>query len=432
MESQIVENIEMRPKGGRATLFIVLLFFSGLLSQGCTGAGAWDAIREEIRRESGEEQPSEDAVDEPGWVGSVQVTISTASISSYLFDVPVLIRVDPTRVDYDLLTDADYSVGFYLEEYSEAASPLSYECSLWDPRGESLFWVRLPVLTPGDAVRIWMYLGDPGFGTPEDPADVWRNGYVAVLHFDDPEEIYRDSSPFGNHGLNSNEAVEGHTPATSSPGYLGYGIDFDDNTDAIIFPDDPSTDNMRPLHLFAFLNLRSLDGPSRLLSKGDRHLGYQLQGGDSTLRINTRIQHWVPPDADTAGDDPNDVFSEVFVLGYPTDTWRSWNWYWGGEKYDRSSVVYVDDNSYSSGGYEVPDADLEDPGYGAGDIEMDDDSATPLVIGNGDWFGANSRVIDGYLDEVRLSRVSRTPEWIAFQQDLLTETITTFGAFEAE
>ncbi|MFP4407870.1 MAG: hypothetical protein ACLFPW_05055, partial [Spirochaetaceae bacterium] len=65
MESQIVENIEMRPKGGRATLFIVLLFFSGLLSQGCTGAGAWDAIREEIRRESGEEQPSEDAVDEP-------------------------------------------------------------------------------------------------------------------------------------------------------------------------------------------------------------------------------------------------------------------------------------------------------------------------------------------------------------------------------
>lgn len=422
----------MKPTNNWAISSTSLLFVTWIVIQGCTGAGAWDAIREEIRPESQREQPTEDPVEEPGWAGSVEVTISTASLSSYLFDVPVLIRVDPTRVDYGHLTGEGPSVGFYLEEYTEEATPLSYECSLWNPEGESLFWVRLPVVRPGEAVTIWMYLGDPGFGTPEDPSDVWRNGYVAVLHFDDPEEIYRDSSPFGNHGLNSREAVEGHTPAAISPGYLGYGIEFDDNTDAIIFPDDPSTDNMRPLHLFAFVNLRTLDGPARLLSKGDRYLGYQLQGGVSTLRINTRIQHWVPPDAGTASDDPNDVFTEVFVLGYPTDTWRSWNWYWGGEKYDASSLVYVDANRYSSGSYQVPDPALGSPGYGAVDIEMDDDSGTPLVLGNGDWFGANNRVIDGYLDEVRLSRVSRTPEWISFQRQILSETITTFGEFVAE
>lgn len=403
----------------RSLPVLLLSLFIVSLLPGCTEAGAWDSIRQEINRSDPVPAPS----------ATLAVTYTTGTISSYLFDVPVMVRLTPDRIDYTLFGQSMPEVGFYLGSDTGQSDPLSWECSLWDPSGDSIFWVRVPVVPPGDAVELHQYIGDPQIATVENAGDVWRNGYVAVLHFDDPDSIYRDSSRFGNHGLNGEQTVRGHTAASSSPGIIGYAIDFTDPTDAIIFPESPTTHNMRPFNLIAFTNLRSFDDPARLLSKGDRYLAYDATG--SALSVDMRLQHWYPLDPGTSSDDPNDVFGSVQITGYPLNSWEIWSWDWGGEQYDASTAFYRGTAQYTNGDFQVPDADLT-VGYGAADIEMDDDSAKPLVIGNGDWDGASTRRVDGMVDELRLSRVSRSPDWIRFQNGVLRETVTSYGAWQLQ
>lgn len=387
---------------------IVSLFLS--LSN-CTDLGAWDEIRGELSQN-----------DAPYASGRVVVAFDTTGIDEYLFDVPVPVVLDSATLPEHTLQGDEPRARFYDGTATPYGSPLPWECSVWDPGGDSVFWVLLPRVVPGETATITMFVGADVATLDNDPERVWRNGYVAVLHFDDPSDPYRDSSPFGNHGVNGTTTIDGHTPTDPAPGVFGTSASFVDQTDAIVFPKSDSLANLRPATYSMLMNLDAFDEGSRVISKGNRFLFANNSGGN--LRCQVRIQHELPADSGTGIgtdlDDPSDVFLEEDFTTFTTGLWRGWSLVWDGSKYDASLRLTIAGVRRSETSYTVPDPN----------IVPDDDAGTALVIGNGDWPNAD-RQIQGTLDELRISQVARSTAWITFQEGLLDGSRTTYSAFEA-
>jgi uncharacterized protein YceK len=394
-----------------ATVVCIVIAVSTFLSlSGCTDVGAWDDIRGELSQN-----------DTSLASGRVVVTFDTAGIDEYLFDVPVPVVLDAATLPEDTLKGDEAQAVFYDETTSPYETQLPWECSVWNPSGKSIFWVLLPRVVPGETAAITMFIG-PDIATTENaPERVWRNGYVAVLHFDDPSDPYRDSSPFENHGVNGTTTINGHTPADSASGVFGSAVAFVGQTDAIVFPKSDSLANLRPATYSMLMNWDAYNEGSRVISKGNRFLFASNSGGN--LRCQVRIQHELPADSGTGAgtdlDDESDVFLEEVYTAFSTGVWRGWSLVWDGNKYDASLGLTIAGVRRSESSYNVPNPN----------VVPDNDAGKALVIGNGDWDSAD-RQVQGAIDELRISRIARSNDWITFQDGLLDGSRVTNSAFE--
>src|SRR5690242_13924237 len=75
--------------------------------------------------------------------------------SDVLDDVPLLVRLDPVRVDYRPFAERGADIKFV----DATGATLAHEIDSWKPRGVSAIWVRVPKLDPGKAGGFWMYYG---------------------------------------------------------------------------------------------------------------------------------------------------------------------------------------------------------------------------------------------------------------------------------
>ena len=100
-----------------------------------------------------------------------------------LENFPVLVRLSTKMSGFDyedfLRTDAKDMV-FVDNE----GNYLPHDIDTWNPSGESLVWVRVPVLTKGATFRL--YYGNPAADAENLPARVW-SAYVAAWHFNGVE-----------------------------------------------------------------------------------------------------------------------------------------------------------------------------------------------------------------------------------------------------
>lgn len=126
---------------------------------------------------------------------------------------------------------------------SDGTTPLDHEIERWDgATGELVAWVRLPSLSAGTV--IYLYYGNSQISSAtETPGAVWESSYVGVWHLAEAGSgainEYRDSSRYGNHGRG------GKGIATAVPsqvaGAIGFGAHFDNadgNYDFIDAGDD--------------------------------------------------------------------------------------------------------------------------------------------------------------------------------------------------
>lgn len=104
-------------------------------------------------------------------------------------DIPYGFRYADTKVDGSEIT-------FCLSD----GTTLRSECDLWDPFGESIFWVRVPSFNHDSVIYMCWDLID-GRSVPDNtPARVWKN-YVGVWHMNGGSGIERDAT---GHGLDGN------------------------------------------------------------------------------------------------------------------------------------------------------------------------------------------------------------------------------------
>ncbi|MFA5063429.1 MAG: DUF2341 domain-containing protein, partial [Candidatus Omnitrophota bacterium] len=132
----------------------------------------------------------------PTWGHKGTFTISYASlgITSDLSDFPVLVKL--TSVDFDL---SNSNIRFV----DSQGHALSYEVEKWSiSDGVAYIWVKLPTLSHSSDTTFYMYY-DNNSALPVDAfnnsSDVWSANYVMVQHMDGD---YSDSTSNNNNGTN--------------------------------------------------------------------------------------------------------------------------------------------------------------------------------------------------------------------------------------
>ena len=126
-----------------------------------------------------------------------KVTFSGYAGSETLTDFPVLVKISESGIsgfryaDCKRPGDADWRF-LDLRFADESGNLLASEVDTWDTNGVSLVWVKVPSLTK--ATKITAYYGWDFAPVVDDPKAVWANGYVGVWHLNEASTPLAESS----------------------------------------------------------------------------------------------------------------------------------------------------------------------------------------------------------------------------------------------
>ena len=251
-----------------------------------------------------------------------------------------------------------------------ALNELNYEIEKWDTNGNSYVWVQIPAFGSNTVIYAWW--GNPAAAPPACTTNgaTWGQDYLGVWHLAETNGVHRDSSP--------NRAVSRSVAATqqgTAPGVAG-GCDY-------------------------------FNGLSDFVSLPDMGTNAQVT-----------VECWVNLPATPGGTDCGLVSSDPWTGGIThfktSSTFQIKGAEYGGSTFNSSSNV-VATNSWFYAAYTVS---------GGGSADLD------LYL-NGAWLGSASgstannltdvniareyggRYLNARVDEVRLSSVPRSPNWLA-------------------
>ena len=264
--------------------------------------------------------------------------------------------------------------------FSDASqtTELSYEIEKWDTNGNSYVWVRVPYLS-GSNTTIWAYWGRSGSSAPTYTTNgtTWSEGYAGVWHLDETGGTSFDSTGNGNNGASSNATL-------GVAGQIGLAASFDGSNDWIQVPDAPSLCAMTNLTIEAWARDQCDDeNPRGLVSK---RLG-STTAVDYFLYKGTNSTLWFFVDKGCGG--------EVTNTYTGSNVWRHLVATFDPALGADEEKIYIDGSFAGATTNNQPAVS---------------NATSPLCIGilnpayGYSWFGQ--------MDEVRISRVTRSTNWI--------------------
>ncbi|MFX1524360.1 MAG: DUF2341 domain-containing protein, partial [Promethearchaeota archaeon] len=160
-----------------------------------------------------------------------EITIDHTKVSgsSDLIDFPVLISIFDSDLHNHVQPDGD-DIAFY-----NGSEWLDHEIELFDQdfnltHAQLDAWVRVPSLSPSTDTVIKMYYGNATMGSQENPSGVWDSNFAGVWHLsEDPAGTVYDSTYRNNHGTSYGSMDSGDQIL----GKIDGSIDFDGNDDNI-------------------------------------------------------------------------------------------------------------------------------------------------------------------------------------------------------
>ncbi len=329
---------------------------------------------------------------DPKWPYRVKISVANPG-NEALVGFPVPLRLGPDTPGWERLRKT--ALRFVA---ADGKTVLPHDVPWWDPeRGEEVH-VRLARIPPlGADCWFWMYFGSGKPGPGSEPAQVWSAGYVAVYHLAQTEGPYVDS--LGRYhslgvrvGSRRNDLGPGGRPV---PFFNGKQ---EDNEHIDLGRWNVEGEQMS-LEAF-FLTHEHAD--RRLISKSkgpaDSDHTWMLNVHNQVLRYRQRA-------IAQAG-----VKTAVVLADHSLskDTW-----YHGAGTYDGHLARLYQDGAL------VKSDSLDGP------IAQEN---LPIHLGNNPGY-ANQHFF-GLIDEVRISRVSRSATWLLATSEGLHGKLCTFGAVE--
>jgi hypothetical protein len=324
------------------------------------------------------------------------LTISQDNVVGNLVDFPVLIDLYDTDLRTDVRPDGR-DIAFAIGE-----TALAYEVELFEPsynltHAHLLAWVKVPVLSASSDTVIDVYYGNPLAPVTYSSGPVWDAGYLGIWHLSEsgtgaPDE-YLDSSLYGN-DAQGGEGNASFVPTRVS-GKIGAAQDFnnlDGYYDLIDCGDSPLWDidgyqitleawiqhDITPnTHVYGILNHKGwYDGYSLYIN----------YGGGSTIKPTFSL--------------PGETNQLVGANDVTGGTWHQ--------------VVAVYDGALMR----IFVDGIQDP-----NVMVKTDAIEPSSMEKGLWIGHGdqpkdkvwSAEWDGQIDEVRISNVARSTNWVATQ-----------------
>ena len=342
-----------------------------------TPAAVWDANFQAVWHLK--EDPPVGAWYNPSWTYRKKITIDKTKVAGTLSNFPVLISF----TDTDIMNGAQPDGDDILFTDSDKTTKLDHEIEKYDSAtGELVAWVRVPSLSSSSDKRIYIYYGNAGAGNQENAPGVWDTSFKGVWHLnEDPSGAapqHADSTPNNNDGTSGGSM----TCTNQIPGQINGSLDF-----------DGANDDVRTTLAGSTLT-NSLTFSAWFYSDDAGSIG--SSSGAQRLVTQERITSGCTRLALALNSNRVAVYRRRTTGGanlHGTTVLTAQQWYHAAMTYDGSTVrVYLNGNEENS----AAEADLVGP------------DPAGIQLGG----GCTVRYIDGILDEVRVSNIVRSADWI--------------------
>ena len=312
---------------------------------------------------------SEDgSIENADWSYRNTITIYHTEVAGDLTDFPVLVDV----TDGDLQTNAQ-SDGDDIFFTDVNLNKLDHEIEKYDGlTGKLVAWVKVPSLSDSTDTILYMYYGNPTCSNQQNPENVWDDNYLMVQHMDESSgsKIY-DSTRYGNDGT-----IQG--PTYDVAGSIGGAYSFLNGY--IVLPGIIKGKNQITVSAWVKSNIVDDSNTYTVLE--------QYGTGDDIIWLyRTSAEKYLV----RVYNDDQDVGYGVSDNSYADTNWHNIVGLYNGNIVN----IYVD-------GVEADSA--PDPLTGIIETNPGSDLVISGNSGNFEW--------DGTIDEIRISNVARTQEWI--------------------
>lgn len=309
----------------------------------------------------------------------IEIAVSGYAGTETLQDFPVLVKLSESIVDFDY-DDFKLANGGDLRFALEDGTILPSEVDTWDETGTSLVWVKVPALAK-DA-KIFVYYGNE---TPEEvsAADVWNDGYAAVYH------LGESALPMKESGARATDftASEGNGIVFAADGAIGKGVNFvaTGTTRGLKALDHDKLDGFAAMTVEIW-TYQAAHGTVAIVDKRagyDNDTAWQMYDGNGP----TTFGICSTPTGKGA--------VNVNIINPPLNAWNY--------------QVYTYDSTLSSArtkGY-LNGAYVNSDNSQSGAVRA---SAAPLWLGI--FQSGDNRNFPGKVDELRISNVARSADWI--------------------
>ncbi|MHA2167566.1 MAG: DUF2341 domain-containing protein, partial [Candidatus Hodarchaeales archaeon] len=318
------------------------------------------------------------------------LVIDNTKVSQDLTNFPVLVditdsalktgRVQPDGDDILFIDANGTKLAHEIENFTQSSSD-----------GHLVAWVNIPKVLATEDTVISMYYGNNEVSKQTNPSGVWNNNYLGIWHLGESSGDALDSTIYGTDGV-----ITGVTQQAA--GQIGYGYDFDGNTDYINMGDPADghldfTDN-EDFTLSFWVYIDSVDDwdGTWLVAKrnglGSSYQGYSIklgEGGDDYPF------HW---GVSSNGPQFGVYASEDNLIG---------SWHYVACVFDENSNILS--TIYDNG--------TDDKSTTFGDTNDFDgvQNSFNFIVG-GDYSGGDEWH-NGRMDEIRISSTTRSADWIA-------------------
>ena len=298
------------------------------------------------------------AVAQPaGYKYSKSVTINASQVQGTNTNFPVLINVTDTNLRDNVENSNGYDIVFASD--ANGSNLLSHELESFDSgNGKLTAWVKVPSISSSSNTTIYMFYGRSSGTSNTSTTNTWDSNFKLVMHMN---ANLADATANGNNGSNNGTA--------SATGIIGDARDFErSDNDYITVADDNSLDLTNQLTMSFWVKLESNNSPD-YITKG------QNESYEATSRSNRRPQF--------KRNNGNNLNSGTNL------TQGSWV-YLTYVKTTSQKLIYINGN-----------LDVSHSDNGSFDTNSD-----ALQISR------QSDAVDGIMDEVRISSIPRSANWI--------------------
>ena len=199
------------------------------------------------------------------WKFKKIMAVDHTKVTGTLSNFPLLVSVTDADLK-DILNGGSVQVdGDDFLFTDENGNQLSHEIESYDgDTGKLAAWVKLPTLSHSTDTNVFMHYGNPGCENQQNAAAVWDANYKMVQHLQEKNGLHFDSTSNGNTGTCHNGVIQ------DEHGKMDGADRFDGSNDYMVFPDRASIDiGGNELTLETWIYPHNVDSHDFIISRGE-------------------------------------------------------------------------------------------------------------------------------------------------------------------